>query len=1524
MKRIIAKINSAGKRAKAVPFPFSGKTSKRVTSVLLCVCMAACLLCNLGGGAAASDGFTQKIVPESRISDGNTMESYVDKLLSSNDGSRYAGRVWTDKSVFAHNGNASGTPITLKYDYDGYDGAVNLDSDFGTVFSALSSSQRIDEYSTSPVDVLFLLDMSGSMAEDVKDGKEHSDYNTADPEDSQRITHSRIYNVLQSINNSIQKLMDMGEDNRVAVVGYGASAYTLLELGHYKPATTGKYLEVKNFRRYFYLFSQDTRKPEDSGSATYMVGTVAGLKKLDSATPDAEYKRYARNDYKSTKFPCDPTGTVNIGFSTDMQAGIYQGVEELYKNYNSIEDVRKIYESEETGKKTAVQRVPVAIVMTDGGSNYALKRNSSSRTSGDEWYNVQIYSGNIPELIGNYTKYRTENGGGDVTILDILLTASYEKSKMQNKYTKLVQQARGDKEYPLPNDPKKNDFRIFTLSVDTPVAAWQTPRVYSTLDPVDFFSNTLQEHDGIDPSKWEKKQDVIDAYKLFLQWKEGKTDPLLKTFTDSDKSRTVRFKQLPQNDEVTKDDVIKNINYNNSFADIKASEIDKTFDDMLDKIRGIAGAAFTPFSGYNDAGVANSITYKDPLGEYMELKNGSITVDGNVTAEGTANTNETAFDMSMLLYGEMRGMVRAGVYDYHWNKEYISNHSGEKVEENNKDPFPQGWYKGEDPAKAYTPDEDKIKSDDYGSWPTEDPVTGTTYTNAEEAWADGWVMRFDFNTLLDFVPIANAKEDGSTKNPDDLDESIKNTVYTCYRFADSQQERNKLRCNPIFGDVPEDLQNEWNKIHDDTGSYPTDSDMYSSYPGVYRLSDIRVWEEHTGDFIDQTGSITPEDQSGYDDLLYVNLPVSATPIQLAEIALGKDGPISYKDNLDNKKQSTPFRLFYAVGLTEDLIIRDASGTQTGVDVSKISGEYISTHSNPDNGNISFISNWYSNTVYHGYAGGDGSTRGDAGVSFSPDAENRYYLFQKPLPLTAHAYRVKDNDGNVAPVDKTDGTEWGANGAGNGSTTWETVGDDVQSAASWVGGEFIGTYKDDTSFKEALKNKEEKEDGVRYIKDDKGKVYPLPATITDAIITYTSDQLSDVDANADGEGYAAGAKSFSSDDYFFLCIEYYMPMDGTGKDIYGNVDAGTQAVRKVYRMIARKGSAFGSGLPSENINNGDMLCWTDINHKYKLEIEYNSLTDTGDITRGRPTLEKLTLSDDDLRTYLKEQCKLDDTKNIEIKDSTTGEVTNKTYLDLDVDYWTDVQKDTHMAELIKEITDEPEANRQAKFNALFDWSVAAKTGGIRVGDMHNNVQAKGDNATETASNYYVPTLSETATAGDGLIINNYLGNNGRMEIANANLIVTKTLAAPDGFKLTKEQEEKEEFEYQVFEEEMVGERLAQRLKWNPFSQSWQKRIESLDILTDNSSLLLDTNGKRALFCCTDGQPPKQVVEVIIGDEIKYVYADKSGEETEIECNEAPEKLYYMYLPSNNSGDSNLTYHLFGSRYEGYSGGTGTTE
>ena len=189
--------------------------------------------------------------------------------------------------------------------------------------------------------------------------------------------------------------------------------------------------------------------------------------------------------------------------------------------------------------------------------------------------------------------------------------------------------------------------------------------------------------------------------------------------------------------------------------------------------------------------------------------------------------------MSMLIFGEMHGLVRAGVYDYQWNYDYMHNNDDKvgypnKGADPDKDPLAIGWYKGDAKTAIYS----------YKNGLPDGCIS------AEQAWAEGWVLRLNYTTLAEYVPTSGITE-GMT--PSQIPEQTKNAVYTCYRFADEQVDRNKLRRNPVFGTtIPDTLQKEWNDYFNTHQSYPVGTSMYSKYHGVYRLSDIRVWQEHVG------------------------------------------------------------------------------------------------------------------------------------------------------------------------------------------------------------------------------------------------------------------------------------------------------------------------------------------------------------------------------------------------------------------------------------------------------------------------------------------------------------------------------------------------------------------------------------------------------------------------------------------------------------------------------------------------------
>ncbi len=1645
----------------------------RITNKFISVFLSLCMTASMVSGTvfAAVSGPTEKIVDGTRVADPSTMDDYQNQLLSMESGSRYAGRVWTDKSVFAYDKNGE-NKITLDMATDGYDGSVGYNADFAHTFSALASSQVVNEYPPSPIDLVIVFDMSGSMGQDTrydidsgnngyvkaKDGKFPENGVPMDD----RIENSRIQKTLDAINNTIDGLMKQNPQNRVAVCGYGANAVVIMPLAHYKRVDDKQpYLSVGGMETLYYpgdlkLGEDNVWYWQNNRDTCYTVVANAEMNTYTGPLDDnsSEAKEWTKHNFtvsnninsndvkafpgvekqdkdgleKSQEFKTSSESIANnkwnhgdanlknamentkhltaddyVGYFTNTQGGIYLAYKQLADS-----TVTTYSETLSTGVMSTVARIPATIIMSDGGANfafnemgndqkdytvddwnnrYAAKRDKSpiddpngnldewymtddtwdssdndghnkdhshrlgnpSSNVGDEWYNVYLpgddtlekgkgkeggttEDGNWDGLHGIYNTgadfyqegtlstapscysagvlYNSDNdrAGTGGTVMEVLLTASYMNNVVKKHYEN------GWHKNNATAESMKNNLSTYTMNVDTKhVPQWGRWRLFPTLDPKEYALDDIGKSDdtGWGSETWNETKDskLGDSYngdswgsegqvyikagaftKLKESWDKWKSGE--KTDFSMGNGIRINLSRL-ENDSitydaggddevtVTNDDIINNIAYNDKFYDVDSEKLDEIFDEILTII---LGKIFVPVSGDNDAGVGDSITYQDPIGEYMEVKNQSIKAKTHNDEEKGQDAQN--YDMSLLLFGKMHGIVRTGIYDYQWNDKWMKAHKGT---EQGEKAMPMGWYKGEDAASA------EFAANPDGSAASLPSGCST----AEEAWGNGWVYRLDFKTFTSYVPIVDTPD-----TPDELSQQAKNTKYTLYRFAGTAAERNELYINPIYGEkVPEAAQKAFDEKceRDAEGniiSYPEGNGTYAEYDGVYRLSDIRVWLEDTGDFVDQDGAITPN--SGYERSLYLNIPAAAVPTQLAEITLGKDGVLSYETNLgsdhkDAKKdedgngtsyeeycaQSTPFRLFYAVGLEEDLILRDSSGNQVGVDFNAISAEYISAHTVAGQDYVYFISNFYSNTTYNDYVTDTATarTRGDPTVTFSPSSDNRYYVFQKPLPLYAHAYRVEGE--NLKAVDRADGESWSKEEnqtGGNGKTTWETVGGAVQQPGSWSGGQFMGVYKSQDDFQKKIK--EATASGGNTITDDHNTKYEVAEN---GVVFLEQDLMEHV--TSDGSGYTKGSVSFSSDDYFFILVEYYLPDENSvGQDDKGNEVSGTYGGKMVQRVVSRRGSEFGSGFASDQIDNGDMLCWTDMGTGIGMTLEYYSHSTTGDDTRGEPTYEKLfSKNETALRNYLKNECGL--------RDTTIDEET-KSPLDEAVEYYKGIQEKYHDILMLAD-SDKDGKVSEEEYKSYFRFAVAARPGGIRSGDMSNNRHAKTDNKTSTANNYYVPTVSDDSGTDNNVILDTYLGNNGRLEIANQMLHVTKMLKAPEGFTLTEDQLNKE-FNYQLFVQGVTGTRTAVRTLYNEYSDTWERRLAYIDVLTDNSELLLDNNDNRALFDLGDGNTARLVVQ----GESGLCYADDDGEPTDKTCTKTENELYYLYLPSNN--------------------------
>lgn len=228
-----------------------GKIVSAVIAVMLVVAMAVGLLPENKGRVYAAEPVT----------DGQTMLDYSWSLGDVNS-TQYNGRVWTDKSV-------SKTDVTFG---GGDAGSVTVPigtgddaSDFLVTYSALATSQKVSGESNVPVDVVFVIDLSGSMSND---------------ESYMNNRQKRIQNLVTALNASINELMDMNSENRIGVVGYSSTATTILPLDHYTPNGNSQNIfsySDQNTRLSWNARNSSNRQVSDDISVTGGTNTQMGI-----------------------------------------------------------------------------------------------------------------------------------------------------------------------------------------------------------------------------------------------------------------------------------------------------------------------------------------------------------------------------------------------------------------------------------------------------------------------------------------------------------------------------------------------------------------------------------------------------------------------------------------------------------------------------------------------------------------------------------------------------------------------------------------------------------------------------------------------------------------------------------------------------------------------------------------------------------------------------------------------------------------------------------------------------------------------------------------------------------------------------------------------------------------------------------------------------------------------------------------------------------------------------------------------
>ncbi len=229
---------------------------KTVRTALLC--LIACMLAITGAFSIAPPTFAAAATEGAQAAaDPITTGTWKDWGLD--DTTQNVGRIWTDKSVSAGDIDLTGAGGTMTIQKG--------DSDFLTAFSALSSTSNLRDTVTTPLDIVLVLDASGSMDDPMGRG-----------DSTKRIDalKAAANSFIDKIAESNGKISDESQRHRVSIVKFSGKKSTAVGNDTYR--SDG----------YTYNYSQVMKNmtPVDSSGKKSLEDTVNSIKPAGSTRAD--------------------------------------------------------------------------------------------------------------------------------------------------------------------------------------------------------------------------------------------------------------------------------------------------------------------------------------------------------------------------------------------------------------------------------------------------------------------------------------------------------------------------------------------------------------------------------------------------------------------------------------------------------------------------------------------------------------------------------------------------------------------------------------------------------------------------------------------------------------------------------------------------------------------------------------------------------------------------------------------------------------------------------------------------------------------------------------------------------------------------------------------------------------------------------------------------------------------------------------------------------------------------------------
>lgn len=293
--------------------------TKRALSLLLCLSL---ILAWIPAGAPRASGAET----DNRVVDDATLNQWQEYFSATGLSTEFAGGVWTDKSVMT---DAS----QFMADISMNDPANN----FLIALSALAANQQIVGYATAPIDVMLVLDVSGSMQ------------------------GTNATTMVQAANEALESLLKQNNNNRVGVVLYSGNSNTNQNAG------TGTATVLLPLDRYTTSSTQTVGSGRDQTTIPAYLSISGNTVSVASTVKNGSSQSV--------------TGSKNVSGGTYIQNGMYKAWEEFSK----VTDVKVPAGQAQAG----TQRTPVMVLLSDGQPTLATADYSQVDTSQRTYGNGQ-------------------------------------------------------------------------------------------------------------------------------------------------------------------------------------------------------------------------------------------------------------------------------------------------------------------------------------------------------------------------------------------------------------------------------------------------------------------------------------------------------------------------------------------------------------------------------------------------------------------------------------------------------------------------------------------------------------------------------------------------------------------------------------------------------------------------------------------------------------------------------------------------------------------------------------------------------------------------------------------------------------------------------------------------------------------------------------------------------------------------------------------------------------------------------